>query len=140
MGVRGVPLRGDPRRETTSPTVLDLDLRQIVVTSSDAGRMKGAERKIGGSMKSVEERKIEEQQIRSGSAWRSTAALRSVAAWMRTDVGRHLASPSVWPARGHWRTSVARRRKLARATAGHIDLRCCLVPLHTWRIYTDLPM
>jgi hypothetical protein len=39
------------------PTVLDLDLRRIVVISNAAGRMKGAERRIGGSMKSVEERK-----------------------------------------------------------------------------------
>jgi hypothetical protein len=140
MGALGALLRGDLHRETTSPTVLDLVRRQIAVMNSDAGKRKGTVRQIGVSRMSAVERMTEEQQIRSGSVWRSAAVSRSAAAWTRIDVGKPLASLSAWPARGPWRTSVAWRKKPARAIAGRIALRCCLAPLRTWRIFIDLPM
>jgi hypothetical protein len=136
----GVPHREDRHRETTSATVLGLDLRLIVTKSNAAGRKKGAVKRIRGSMKSAEGKKIGEQLIKSGSAWRSAAASRSVAAWMKIADGRRLASLSGWPVNGRWRTNGARMMKLARVTAGHIDRRCCVGLFRIWKICTDLSM
>jgi hypothetical protein len=108
--------------------------------NSAAGKMKGAVKQIGVSMKSVVVKKTEGSQIRRGFGRRSVAVMKSVGALMRNAVERPLASPSGWLASGRWRTNAARKRRLARGTAGRIDPRCFLELLHTWRISTDLPM
>jgi hypothetical protein len=102
--------------------------------NSAAGKIKGAVKQIGVSMKSVVVKKTEGSQIRRGFGRRSVAVLKSVGALMRIAVERPLASPSGWLVSGRWRTNAVRKRRLVRGTAGRTNPRCVLELLHIWRI------
>jgi hypothetical protein len=65
MVALGAPHREDRRRGTTSPTVLDMDLRRIGVMNNVVGKKRDVVKRNGGLKKNDEGKMIEGLQIKS---------------------------------------------------------------------------